>query len=102
MKLKDQKEITQEQIEAWKKEHGEVKKLTVGDAVAYLKKPNRQTMSAATVVGQNDPMKFNEILLKNCWLGGDKRIQDEDDYFLGASAVLAELVTFKAAELKNA
>lgn len=62
------KTITPEQIESWKKKWGDVFCVTVGDKVAYLKRPSRQALSAAAVVGKNDPMKYNEILLNNCWL----------------------------------
>ena len=36
------KTITPEQIEAWKKKWGDVFCVTVGDKVAYLKRPSRQ------------------------------------------------------------
>ena len=86
------KTITPEQIEAWKKKWGDVFCVTVGDKVAYLKRPSRQALSAAAVVGKNDPMKYNEILLNNCWLAGDEEIKIDDSLFLGVSAKLGELV----------
>lgn len=95
------KTITPEQIEAWKKKWGDVFCVTVGDKVAYLKRPSRQALSAAAVVGKNDPMKYNEILLGNCWLAGDEEIKSDDSLFLGVSAKLGELVEIKEAELKN-
>lgn len=67
------KTITPEQIESWKKKWGDVFCVTVGDKMAYLKRPSRQALSAAAVVGKNDPMKYNEILLNNCWLAGGRR-----------------------------
>ena len=95
------KTITPEQIEAWKKKWGDVFCVTVGDKVAYLKRPSRQALSAAAVVGKNDPMKYNEILLNNCWLAGDEEIKSDDSLFLGVSAKLGELVEIKEAELKK-
>ena len=95
------KTITPEQIEAWKKKWGDVFCVTVGDKVAYLKRPSRQALSAAAVVGKNDPMKYNEILLGNCWLAGDEEIKTDDSLFLGVSAKLGELVEMKEAELKK-
>ena len=46
------KTITPEQIEAWKKKWGDVFCVTVGDKVAYLKRPSRQALSASAVVGK--------------------------------------------------
>lgn len=96
-----EKNVVQEQIEAWKKKYGDVFCVVVGDKVAYLKRPSRQALSAAAVVGKNDPMKYNEILLNNCWLDGDEEIKTDDSLFLGVSAKLGELVEVKEAELKS-
>lgn len=98
---KENSTITSEQIEAWKKKHGDVFCVTVGDKVAYLKRPDRKTLGAAAVVGKNNPMKYNEILLENCWLDGDPEIKTDDALFLGVSAKLGELVEVKEAELKK-
>jgi len=69
--------------------------------VAYLKKPNRKALGAAAVVGKADPMKYNEILLNNCWIEGDEKIKTDDSLFLGVSAQLAELIEIKEASLKK-
>ncbi|NCC74186.1 MAG: hypothetical protein EOM06_12395 [Sphingobacteriia bacterium] len=98
-KLKGQ--ATPEQIEEWKKKHGQVKGLIVDGHICYLKKPDRKTLSFATVAGQKDPLKFNEILLNNCWLGGSEEIKTDDDLFLSAGAKISELITVKEAELVN-
>lgn len=101
MSEKSTKTITPEQIEVWKKKHGDVFCVTVSDKVAYLKRPDRKTLGAAAVVGKSDPMKYNEILLNNCWLAGDEEIRTDDALFLGVSAKLGELVEIKEAELKK-
>ncbi|GHV11720.1 hypothetical protein FACS1894162_7350 [Bacteroidia bacterium] len=41
----------------------------------YLHRPDRKALSAASVIGKTDPLKYNEILLNNCWLGGDEEIK---------------------------
>ncbi|QDP85195.1 hypothetical protein FNJ88_06310 [Chryseobacterium sp. SNU WT5] len=93
------KEITQKQIDAWKVEHGEIFALKIGDKICYLKTPNRKTLSYAAMAGQKDNMAFNEIILKQCWLGGDEEIQTNDGLFLSASSKLPELIQIKEAEL---
>lgn len=88
-----------EQVEAWKKEHKAVFAVTVDGHIAYLKKPDRKTLSFASAGGAKDPIKFNEVMLNNCWLGGSESIKTDDDLFLGVSGKLAELISVKEAEL---
>ncbi len=95
----EKQEITQEQINAWKELYEDVWRITVDGKVAYLRSPDRKTLSFASSVGASDPMKFNEILLKNCWLAGDLEIQTNDKLFLSASSKLAELIEIKETEM---
>lgn len=67
----------------------------------YLKRPTRKTLSAAAVVGTKDPLKYNEIVLKNCWLNGDEEIQGDDALFLGVSGQLAEIIEVAEASIKK-
>jgi len=92
-------QATPEQVTEWKAKHKEVFAITVDGHVAYLKKPDRKTIAYASSVGAKDPIKFNEIMLANCWLGGSEAIKTDDDLFLGASGKLAELIEVKEAEL---
>ena len=99
MEQKLQGEATAEQIAEWKAKHGSVYGIKVGGHIAYLKKPDRRTLSYVASIGAKDPIKFNETLLKNCWLGGSMEVQTDDELFLGVSGKLAEIVEVKEAEL---
>lgn len=90
---------TPEQIEEWKKKYGTVHAVVVDGHIGYLKKPDRKVLGYASSVGAKDPIKFNELLLTNCWLGGSEDIKTDDEMFLGASSVLATLIEVKEAEL---
>jgi len=92
---------TPEQIAGWKNLHGDVFTVEVGDRIGYLKRPDRATMAAATSIGEKEPMRFSEILLENCWLGGDEAIKREDRYFLAVLPQLDILVDFGVATLKK-
>ena len=46
-------------------------------------------------------MKYNEIILANCWVAGDEEIKTDDAYFLGVSGVLGDLIDIKKANLKK-
>lgn len=90
-----------EQIESWKKQYGKVFGIKVEDHICYLRTPDRKTLSYATSVGAKDPIKFNEILLNNCWLGGSEDIKTNDSLFLAVCGKLAEIIEVKEAELVN-
>ena len=95
-------EITKEQIAEWKAKNGEVFCYETTDGKkGYLKRPDRRALSYSAVLGKDDPMKYNEAMLKACWLGGDSEIQTEDRYFLGISGILADLIEIKTGELKK-
>lgn len=99
--MKQEEKTIETKIAEWKKKHGDVFLYTADSKACYLKKPDRKTLSAAAAIGQNDPLKYNEILLNNCWLGGDEEIRTDDGLFLGISQKLAELVEVREGELKK-
>ncbi len=90
-----------EQIAEWKAKHKKVHAIEVDGHIGYVKSPGRIEMSHASTVGLNDPIRFNEALLNDCWLGGSDEIKTDDDLFLGASGVLGEIVTVSQATIKN-
>lgn len=94
-------DVTKEQIKQWKAKYKEVFVLRVDDKVAYLRTPDRATLSYASTLATKDPMKFNEAILTNCWLGGDKEIKTDDALFLSASSKLGELIQIKEAILEK-
>ncbi len=94
-------EATEAQIKEWKNKYGDVFEVLVEDKKCYLRKPDRKILGLATSVGQKNPMKFNEVILHNCWLAGDEEIKTDDDYFLGVGAKLETLIQIKEAEIKK-
>lgn len=89
---------TEAEIAGWKAKYGKVHKLTVTsedevEYTAYLKPVDRKALSAASALGKSDPIKFNEVLLNNTWLGGDEEIKANDELFLAASGQLEGLLT---------
>jgi hypothetical protein len=94
-------DVTKEQIKQWKAKYKEVFVLRVDDKVAYLRTPDRATLSYASTLATKDPMKFNESILTNCWLGGDEEIKTDDALFLSASSKLGELIQIKEATLEK-
>lgn len=94
-------QVPQSQIDEWKRIHGTLFIAVVDTSVCYLKKPSRQTLSMASSLCKNDQIAFNELLLQDCWLGGDERIKSDDDLFISIGPLLADLLETKAATLKK-
>lgn len=94
--------ITQEQIDAWKKKHGEIFLISFEDGkAAYLKKPDRKVLSYAMTKMQTNPLAFAETILNQCFIGGDEEVKTDDNYFLGAASQLEGIMEVKTAELKK-
>lgn len=93
--------VTAEQIAGWQKKYDEVHEVTIEDKTCYLRKPNRSTLSMAATLGKSDAIKYSEIMLENCWLGGDEDIKTVDEYFFAAAAKVAELIKIKEATIKK-
>ena len=94
-------DLTPEEIESYKAEYREVYEITVEDKKCFIHKPTRQILDAAMNASSKRNSMFNETLLRNCWLAGNKEIMEDDDYFMGASAQLDQVIEFKTAELKK-
>lgn len=94
---------TEEQLAAWKKKHGTVYEIKVDDRKAILRKPARQDLSYATAGSSQgkDGMKFSELLMRQCWIDGDREILEDDEYFLSALPVLESITELKQAEIKK-
>jgi len=101
MKTAQTQKITQAQIDAWKLQHDSVFKIEVDKRVAYLRSPNRKEYEYAAMVGAKSGVKFNEYMLKTCWLGGDMEIQTKDSLFMGVAGKLAAIIDIKEATLEK-
>ncbi len=88
-------------IAAWKKKHGDVFAYEADGKICYLHRPGRDVIAAASVVGKDDPFKFAEIVLSNCWLGGDEELRSDDRYFMGLSQKISDIIEIKVGEIKK-
>ena len=89
------------QIADWKKEHEGLFAIKVGGHIAYLKKPDRKTLSYCNSVGKTDMIKYNETLLNNCFVGGSEEVKTDDKLFYGASGQLLKIIEVAEAELEK-
>ena len=94
--MNEQEKTTEEvQVEEWKKKHGSVYKIEVDGKKCYLKNPTRQTVSYSMSLQERDPMESDMVLLKNCWISGDREIQDNLNLFLSIRPVLSDIFDLK-------
>lgn len=95
-------EITAEQVEQWKKEHGKVFVASADGKKAYYRKPTRKELSYAMTL-QSQPLDMTEVLLKSCFLGGDAEMHEDIDYLLCCSGELVErMLAIKKVEVGEA
>lgn len=99
-------QVTEERVAELKAKHGKIYQLDIEDEdggkfTALIKGVDRKTLSAASVLGAKDPVKFNEVALNNAWLEGDEEIKTNDQLFLAASAQLATIVQTAKGELRK-
>ncbi|MBN1183861.1 MAG: hypothetical protein JXB49_16330 [Bacteroidales bacterium] len=94
--------VDQLQIDAWKKQFGNVYELESEGIIGYVRSPGRNELSYATTVSKgNDPMAFNEAILNSCWLGGDERLKTDEKHFLGVCSVLEQIIETTKATIKK-
>lgn len=90
-----------EQIAEWKEKYGDVFEARLHDGVAYFKKADRNIMRAAWSFLTKDRIKYCEIVIENCWLGGDERFKQNDGWFLSLIDWVSMLTTFEEVEIKK-
>lgn len=100
-KIETATEVSALQIQEWKKKYGDVFLVECEGKKAYLKKPDRQILGAASSLSRNNPMQFSETIITNCFLGGDEIFKTDDSYFMALSVQLDSLIDIKVAELKK-
>jgi len=70
-------------------------------AIAYFKKPDRKVLIASAAHERVSPLKSKETILVNCFVGGDKRVIEDDDLFLAACIAIDDIVDIRYGELKK-
>jgi hypothetical protein len=100
-------ELSEVALEALKKQHNDAQVITVDGAdeftkhCIYVKKPDRRIMSLAMSPMNKSIVEQAEVLLKNCFIGGDENVLKDDDLFLAASVHALTLLEVRASEIKK-
>lgn len=97
--------ITQAQFNQWKYKHKKVIKLSIVDddetpLFAYFKVPDINIRSAVLQASKMDEFKALEVLFKNCYLGGDGKIEQEDDLRLNITTAFSDHIQPKPVKVE--
>ncbi|MDX5437298.1 MAG: hypothetical protein LPK03_08895 [Pontibacter sp.] len=92
--------VDQTQIDAWKKQHGEITEVSVkvsdeDTAKCYLKPAddNRTIMARGlSLSAKGMLLECGEFILDNCWLGGDERFKEEGRVRISGAMQAAQAV----------
>lgn len=70
--------VSQAQLKDWKDQHGQVLELSFSDGrQAFLKQPDKKILGLAYAKGAKDPLGVADVIVANCWLGGDDDVKDD-------------------------
>ena len=97
--------ITEAQLKHWKHKYKRVVKLSVEDddgitLYAYFRKPTIAIRSAVLQASKMDEFKALEVLFKNCYLGGDPGIEEEDDLRLNITTSFSDFIQPKPVKIE--
>ena len=92
-------QYTKDQLNEWKKKHGDLFEITIDGKSCILHRPTRRDLSYASVV--KDPIKMSETMLGQLWVAGDEEIKTDDGLFLAAIQKMQEVLEVKEAEIKK-
>jgi hypothetical protein len=68
----------------------------------WLRAPSRKILEYCQMSSKSgSQMKFNEVLLNGCWLGGDTAIKTNDVLFISIGHQLVELIEIKESKLEK-
>lgn len=79
------KEPTASQIANWKKAHGEIRKMIIGDTFCIIRIPTILDLDQALATGSNDEHVLGASQLESCWLYGDPKIKEDLGMYRDAS-----------------
>lgn len=95
-------EITPSQVEAWKKEYGKIFTVESPDGKrCYLRVPTRSTLSMAAITAGDDSLLQKELILKNCFIGGDRELIEQDKYFYSVARQIESAIEVIECTLKE-
>jgi len=85
-------QATREEISLWVRKHRDVYEISADDLYGYIRKPLRTELNIKLCEAQENICEFTEEVLEKCWLGGDEKLKIADNYFLGISKQISQII----------
>lgn len=90
------KNINEKDRAKWAEKYTHTIDFTVDDKMMVLRPPNMMDLKRAfTVLSDEGEIEFAEDLLNNLYIGGDREIINNDDYFFPAKKQMKKLLDFE-------
>lgn len=99
--------VTEEQIAAWRNQHGRVAEVEVVDPdfqeihKGWFRRPDMKTMQMFSAMAKNNEIKGAEALFDNCWLGGSQLMKTDAVYKLQGLGALQNIFGKCVSSIKN-
>lgn len=94
--------LSEAEIAKLKAKHGKLFVYTTEDGkIAYFRKPRRQDVAAAAVIGSGDQIAYRQQICESCFVTGDRDVLDVDDYFFAIQQKIEAMITVVDGELKE-
>lgn len=94
-------EFTREEIEAFKKKHGEIYLINQGAFSCIISRPSRATISLAMSNAQGDRLKMVDVIYANHWLAGDEIMKEDQGLLVGALSQIDDILGAVRTEVKK-
>lgn len=89
-------------VDELKKEYGAIYELSSGEHKAFFKNPDRNALALALSYRAKDKvLEAGEVLLDNCYVGGDKAIVEDEMLRIAASLQIANIVELPDVQVKK-
>jgi hypothetical protein len=92
-------QLSKEEFDKLQEQYKTIVEVKTDYGVAYFRKPSRLDLKAATDAVQQGISEYNEVLMENCCIAGDKAILEDADYYNELNQVINDLAKGKKLEV---
>lgn len=94
---------TDEEIEAWKKQYGQITEIAVEERKYHFKNPSRAVVKLANarLAATKSVEDYVDVLINNCILNGKEHLESSDEDYFSILPLVQELIPSKEAVLKK-
>lgn len=96
------KNINEKDRKQWAEKYGKVVDFTVGDKTIVLRPPNMVDLKRGfSIMREEGEIEYAEDMMKNLYLGGDRAIIEDDNYFIPGRTKIMKLLEYPDPEIES-